>query len=56
MKVITQKAKPLQVARFSAEAKKLGGSVSANQRRFLNVALQKGKEMEPVGALAGARG
>ncbi|NWA38791.1 hypothetical protein HX871_14535 [Pseudomonas reactans] len=55
MKNFSPKAKPLLVAGFSAEAKKLGGSISANQRRFFNVAATKGKEMEPLGVLAGAR-
>lgn len=40
-------------AKFETEARKLLGSRSFNQSRFLNIALQKGKEMEPVGRLAG---
>ena len=49
----TQLAKPLQVALFVAEAQRLGGSVSANQRRFMSAAKQKGSQMEPVGLMAG---
>ena len=43
------------VAQFEAEARRLAGRVSENQVRFLKVAKAKGKEMEPVGRLAGAR-
>jgi hypothetical protein len=43
----------LKIAVFTAEAKRLGGSVSANQRRFMKAAVAKGKELEPVGILAG---
>lgn len=38
---------------FCAEAKKLGGSTSANQKRFFNAAVEHGKDMEPAGPLAG---
>ena len=51
----TQNAKPLQVAEYIADAKRLGGSTSANQRRFMKAAVLKGKDMEPVGVMAGAR-
>lgn len=43
----------LKIAVFTAEAKRLGGSVSANQRRFMKAAVAKGKEQEPVGIMAG---
>jgi hypothetical protein len=43
----------LKIAVFTAEAKRLGGSVSANQRRFMKAAVAKGKELEPVGIMAG---
>ena len=43
------------VAQFEAEARRLAGRVSENQVRFLKVAKTKGKEMEPVGRLAGVR-
>jgi hypothetical protein len=39
----TQNAKPLQVAKFTADAMRLGGSTSANQRRFMNAAVMKSK-------------
>ncbi|HEK1826533.1 TPA: hypothetical protein SMR77_004866 [Pseudomonas aeruginosa] len=42
-------------ANFEAEARFLAGWVSENQLRFLKVAKAKGKEMEPVGRMAGAR-
>ncbi|MBP5947898.1 hypothetical protein [Pseudomonas sp. P9(2020)] len=50
-----QLAKPLQVAIFASEAQRLGGSVSANQRRFMSAAKSKGQSMEPAGVMAGAR-
>ena len=51
----TQNAKLLQFSEYVAEAKRLGGSTSANQRRFMKAAVLKGKDMEPVGVMAGAR-
>ncbi|MHC8384735.1 hypothetical protein [Pseudomonas sp. LB3P14] len=48
-----QKAKTLFVAEYQAEALRLAGNVSANQRRFLEVAAAHGKELEPSGWLAG---
>ncbi|MBV7494576.1 MULTISPECIES: hypothetical protein [Pseudomonas] len=53
MKSKKQKAKLLLVAEYHAEALRLAGSVSANQRRFLDVAAAQGKELEPSGWLAG---
>lgn len=55
-----RQAKPLiakldAIAQFEAEARRLAGRVSENQLRFLKVAKAKGKEMEPVGRMAGAR-
>lgn len=50
-----QKAKPLMIAEYHAEALRLAGSVSASQRRFFKVAATYGKELEPDGLLAGAR-
>lgn len=47
--------KPDAFAHFEAEAQRLAGRVSENQLRFLKVAKAKGKEMEPVGRMAGAR-
>ncbi|EIU1446631.1 hypothetical protein AAAC13_00730 [Pseudomonas aeruginosa] len=59
MTAIKRQIKPLNkpdaVARFEAEARRLAGRVSENQLRFLKVAKAKGKEMEPVGLMAGAR-
>ncbi|MED5493291.1 MAG: hypothetical protein VYD45_14385 [Pseudomonadota bacterium] len=48
-------AKPLLVAKFKAEARIRAGGVSENQRRFVTVALERGKELEPAGRLAGVR-
>lgn len=44
---------PSVIAQFEAEARRLGGQVSENQRRFLKVGLSKGKTLEPMGRLAG---
>ena len=43
------------IAQFEAEARRLAGRVSDNQIHFLKVAKAKGKEMEPVGRMAGVR-
>lgn len=45
--------KPVLIAKFTTEASRLAGGVSANQRRFFAVAAARGKELEPVGILAG---
>jgi hypothetical protein len=39
---------------FEEDAKRLGGSITANQRRFMKAAMQRGKELEPAGVMAGA--
>ncbi|KJZ48563.1 MULTISPECIES: hypothetical protein [Pseudomonas] len=53
MKPRKRKAKLLLVAEHHAEALRLAGNVSANQRRFFDVAAAHGKELEPSGWLAG---
>ncbi|MBK5302717.1 hypothetical protein AB7M22_005131 [Pseudomonas sp. ADAK2 TE3594] len=55
MKRKKQKAKPLMIAEYHAEALRLAGNVSASQHRFFKVAATYGKELEPDGLLAGAR-
>jgi hypothetical protein len=50
-----RKPKSVWIAEFHAEALRLAGNVSANQRRFLEVAATHGKELEPTGLLAGVR-
>ncbi|MBF4555788.1 hypothetical protein H7698_06855 [Pseudomonas sp. p50] len=55
MKRKKQKAKPLMIADYHAEALRLAGSVSTSQHRFFKVAAMYGKELEPDGLLAGAR-
>ncbi|MHC8317123.1 hypothetical protein [Pseudomonas sp. LB3P31] len=47
--------KLLRIVEFQAEALRLAGNVSANQRRFLEVAAAHGKELEPSGVLAGGK-
>jgi len=39
MKITTQKTKAKLVDMFCAEAKKLGGETSANQKRFFSVSI-----------------
>ncbi|HBO1833576.1 TPA: hypothetical protein L4G11_001257 [Pseudomonas aeruginosa] len=41
------------IEQYEAEARRLAGQVSDNQRHFLKVALEKGKELEPTGRMAG---
>jgi hypothetical protein len=41
-------------ARIKAEARKLAGSATDIEHRFLSVALEKGKDLEPSGRLAGS--
>ncbi|KNH28133.1 hypothetical protein ACS77_08360 [Pseudomonas syringae] len=53
MKSKKQKARQLLVAEYRVEALRLARSVSANQRRFFDVAAAQGKELEPSGWLAG---
>jgi hypothetical protein len=48
-----RKPKSVWIAEFHAEALRLAGNVSANQRRFLEVAATHGKKLEPPGLLAG---
>jgi hypothetical protein len=55
MKPGKRKAKLLLIAGYHAEALRLAGNVSANQRRFLEVGAARGKELEPPGLLAGVR-
>ncbi len=41
------------IAKFTEEAIRLGGGVSANQHHFIKAALAHSKTMEPAGRLAG---
>ena len=41
------------IAKFEAEARRLAGGASENERSWIAVALSKGQAMEPVGVLAG---
>lgn len=45
--------KPLMAARFEAEAREVLANRSNKRSRFLDVALSKGADFEPVGRLAG---
>lgn len=45
--------KPLMAARFKAEARAVLANRSGNPSRFLDAALSKGRDIEPVGRLAG---
>ncbi|WP_175645464.1 hypothetical protein [Pseudomonas sp. KK4] len=50
-----RKAKLLLLVQYHAEALRLGGNISSNQQRFLDVAASHGKDLEPAGLLAGRR-
>jgi hypothetical protein len=50
-KVVTKKWHML--AQFEADARVLAGTMSANQKRFMQVATQIGRSDEPVGGMAG---
>jgi len=45
--------KPIALAKFEAEARRLAGQISVNQLRFLQVAKTRGEALEPAGPLAG---
>lgn len=53
MKPSARITKPLVVAQIQADARRVAGTPSSLERRFLNVSLSKGKELEPAGRLAG---
>ena len=43
-----------QREQFEEEAKRLGGGVTDNQRRFMHAAKKLGRELEPIGFMAGS--
>lgn len=45
--------KPMMAARFQAEARAVLATRSVKASRFLDVAMSKGRDFEPVGRLAG---
>lgn len=45
-----------RIADFEAEARRLAGKPTETERRFIAIGLDKGKELEPVGRLAGVNG
>lgn len=53
MKKPKHEPKPLMAARFQAEARAVLAQRSGNASRFLDAALVKGRDIEPVGRLAG---
>lgn len=55
MKASKRPPKPLLAAQYQAEARRLAGCATDVERQFLSVSLAKGKELEPVGRLAGAK-
>jgi ABC-type branched-subunit amino acid transport system ATPase component len=50
-----RKTKLLLIVELHLEALRLAGNMSANQRRFIEVALTCGPELEPSGLLAGRK-
>lgn len=53
MKKSTAKSKVEMITRFQAEARKLAGQLSDNQKHFLKVIATSDKNLEPLGRLAG---
>lgn len=53
MKSSKRQPKGSIAAQLEAEARRLAGGISENERKILSVALEKGKELEPKGRLAG---
>lgn len=53
MKKQKHEPKPLMAARFQTEAHAVLAQRSGNASRFLDAALTKGRDIEPVGRLAG---
>ncbi|WP_406819669.1 hypothetical protein [Pseudomonas sp. KnCO4] len=52
MKQAKHEPKPLMAARFQAEARQVLAKRSS-QGRFIDIALSKGRDIEPVGRMAG---
>jgi ABC-type branched-subunit amino acid transport system ATPase component len=50
-----RRKKLFQIVDLHLEALRLAGDMSANQRRFIEVAVTCGPALEPSGALAGRR-
>ncbi|UZE23850.1 hypothetical protein LOY67_00095 [Pseudomonas sp. B21-056] len=55
MKASKRPPKPSLAAQYEAEACRLAGSATSMERQFLSVSLAKGKELEPIGRMAGAK-
>ncbi|MFT6464753.1 hypothetical protein [Halopseudomonas sp.] len=53
MKQKKQNSKPLMAAQFKAEARMMLANRSVKQSRFIEIAIAKGRELEPVGRMAG---
>lgn len=53
MKKPKHEAKPIRAARYQAEARATLAQRADNPSRFLDLALAKGREFEPIGRLAG---
>lgn len=53
MKKIKHESKAAMIARFQAEARKLAGEMSENQKHFLKVIATSNRALEPLGRLAG---
>jgi hypothetical protein len=54
MKASKRTPKPSLATQYQAEARRLAGCATTIERQFLSVSLAKGKELEPVGRMAGA--
>ncbi|TWC12543.1 hypothetical protein FBY06_10948 [Pseudomonas sp. SJZ085] len=55
MKPSKRTPKPLLAAQYEADARRLAGCATRMERHFLSVSLAKGKELEPIGRMAGSK-
>lgn len=53
MKLIKHEPKPLMAARIQSEVRVVLAKRAERQGRFLDTAAAKGREMEPIGRMAG---
>lgn len=55
MKAAKRTPKLSLAAQYEAEARRLAGCATRMERHFLSVSLAKGKELEPIGRMAGSK-
>lgn len=50
----TPKSRSKLIAKYKVEARRLAGTTTHNECRFISVGLAKGSDLEPAGPMAGA--